>query len=48
MDNPIDDEKENQHNQLEEREEKIQHIYPPGHNKRKSVFVNFLYDKNFF
>jgi hypothetical protein len=25
MDNPIDDEKENQHNQLEEREEKIQH-----------------------
>jgi hypothetical protein len=23
-------------------------LYPPGHNKRKSVFVNFLYDKNFF
>ena len=23
-------------------------IYPPGHKKRESVFVNFLYDKNFF
>ncbi len=25
MDNPIDDEKENQHNQVNKREEKIQH-----------------------
>jgi hypothetical protein len=27
MDNHIDDEKENQHNQVKETKEKIQHIY---------------------
>ncbi len=39
MDNPIDDEKENQHNQVGETEEKIQHNQVKERGKKSPTYI---------
>ncbi len=39
MDNPIDDEKENQHNQVEETEEKTQHNQVKERGKKSPTYI---------
>jgi hypothetical protein len=43
MDNPIDDEMKNQHTQVNETEEKIQHIHTYMTGKEKTLIYIYIY-----